>query len=427
MTARWPQGSLDVRATRASGVAAVPFQTFVVKVNSRCNLTCDYCYVYEMADQSWRREPARMSDETLTWTIRRIVEHAQAHGLGTIKIILHGGEPLLAGAGFLVRVVTRLRAALPATTRLEASVQTNGVLLDERMLTALAGNGISVGVSLDGDATATDRHRGYADGRKSHAAVLRGLARLNEERFRTAYRGILATIDLRNDPLTTYAYLLSHNPPRIDFLLPHGTWSTPPPGLLPGDRLAGGDATEGSAAPYADWLLPIFDRWYDTTPAGTIVRLFSEIIQTVLGGVTGVESVGLTPSTLVVIGTDGAIRQLDSLNAAYDGAAETGLTVAEHALDVALDHPGIVARQLGRAGLSPACLACSIGSLCGGGLYPHRYSEETGFLNPSVYCADLFRLITHIRDRVRGDISRLSGRRRPASQRTAASQAGQRP
>lgn len=30
------------------------FMEFVVKIHSRCNPACDYCYVYDMADQSWR-------------------------------------------------------------------------------------------------------------------------------------------------------------------------------------------------------------------------------------------------------------------------------------------------------------------------------------------------------------------------------------
>ena len=32
----------------------VSLSQFVLKVNSRCNLACDHCYVYEAADQSWR-------------------------------------------------------------------------------------------------------------------------------------------------------------------------------------------------------------------------------------------------------------------------------------------------------------------------------------------------------------------------------------
>jgi uncharacterized protein len=46
--------------------------------------------------------------------------------------------------------------------------------------------------------------------------------------------------------------------------------------------------------------------------------------------------------------------------------------------------------------------------ICGGGLYPHRYHEGAGFRNPSVYCDDLMRLITHVSERVIGDLTSLS-------------------
>jgi uncharacterized protein len=46
--------------------------------------------------------------------------------------------------------------------------------------------------------------------------------------------------------------------------------------------------------------------------------------------------------------------------------------------------------------------------ICGGGLYPHRYRQGTGFRNPSVYCEDLLHLITHVSDRVIADIRQLS-------------------
>ena len=41
----------------------VPFREFVVKIHSRCDLACDYCYMYELADQTWRDRPRRMSEE----------------------------------------------------------------------------------------------------------------------------------------------------------------------------------------------------------------------------------------------------------------------------------------------------------------------------------------------------------------------------
>lgn len=70
-------------------------------------------------------------------------------------------------------------------------------------------------------------------------------------------------------------------------------------------------------------------------------------------------------------------------------------------------HPAIVARQIGPAALCRTCRSCPINAICGAGNYPHRYRAGSGFLNPSVYCADLRRLIGHIRDRVLADLQRL--------------------
>src|SRR6185437_11356189 len=110
----------------------------------------------------------------------------------------------------------------------------------------------------------------------------------------------------------------------------------------------------------------------------------------------------------IVVDTDGSIKQLDSLSSTYPGAADTGLDVMAGSFDDALAHPTTIARQLGADALPPECQACPVVQICGGGLYPHRYRSGTGFCNPSVYCADLIRLISHVRDRVRGDLDGIS-------------------
>jgi uncharacterized protein len=121
--------------------------------------------------------------------------------------------------------------------------------------------------------------------------------------------------------------------------------------------------------------------------------------------------IGLEPSTLVVIETDGTIEQADTLKVAYHGAPQTGLHVVRDRLDAALLLPGVAALQLGERALSADCRACRIRRVCGGGLYAHRYRAGTGFANPSVYCPDLMRLINHIRETMRADISAGLARR----------------
>lgn len=393
----WPHAQLDVAALRAAGHRAYPFRQYVVKIHSRCNLACDYCYVYELADQGWQQQPPRMSPRTVRASVARIAEHVRAHDLPAIRVALHGGEPLLAGAAFIEDFAERLRDALPPGTAADLTVQTNGTRLDQTMLAALLRSGVRIGVSVDGNRAAAGRHRRYPSGRSSYDAVEAGLALLRSQPYRPAYAGLLCTISLENDPVETYESLLRHAPPLINFLLPHGTWSHPPPQRRP-----------DAATPYADWLLEIFRRWTAPPRPETSILLFEGIIAGCLGEPSGTEMLGLAPADTIVIDTDGAIRQIDTLAAAYDNAADTGLNVAEHALDDALDHPTTVARQLGLAALSPACLDCRVRDVCGGGYYPHRYRAEDGFRNPSVYCRDLLRLITVIRAYVAAEVARLS-------------------
>jgi uncharacterized protein len=394
----WP-ATLDVDALLAGGWRPLPFCEFVLKVHSRCDLSCDYCYMYQMADHSWRSQPKRMSTAVAGLAATRIAEHTHAHGLGEISIMLHGGEPLLAGSDLIDYLIGAVRDAVGASTTVQPFVQTNGTRLDEEYLALFGRLGVRVGVSLDGGQDAQDRHRRDASGRGSYPAVAKGLRLLAGQRFRHLFSGLLCVIDVANDPLDVYRALLDFDPPRVDFLLPHGTWDSPPPGRQ----------ADEVATPYADWLIPIFDRWYDKPD--TQVRLFDQIIRLLLGLQSGTESVGLAPAQFVIIETDGAMAQVDTLKATFHGAAETGLHVARDSFDDALLLPQIAARQLGYEALSAKCQACRIWRVCGGGLYAHRYRSGSGFANPSVYCPDLLRLIGHIRERVSADISERQMRR----------------
>ncbi len=323
----------------------------------------------------------------------RIGEHAANHDVSELEIVLHGGEPLLAGPAVIDHTVGAIRAALGRHRLANFSIQTNGLLLDDEFLKLFDTLGLTVGLSLDGDREMNDRHRRQADGSGSYsktaaaASLLSGYPRL--------FGGILSVIDLRNDPVRTYEALARFGPPVIDFLLPHGNWSAPPPGR---------PATD--AAPYADWLIAAFDHWYQAAGPPTGVRLFEEIMSLLLGGSSRTEDVGLSPVTVVVVESDGGIVLSDVLRSSAD---VTGLNVTRDSFDAALRTPRAAVARARAAALSAQCRACPVGRVCGGGLYAHRYRAENGFDNPSVYCADLYRLITHIRARLAADLDVKNG------------------
>lgn len=395
-TAGWPYTDLDVATLVAEGWRPTPFQEVIVKVHQRCNLACTYCYVYHHTDQTWRDRPAVMPDDVFSAVVQRLDQHVRTHDLRQVRVVLHGGEPMLLGATRLGEMATRLRTTLPADCRVRVGMQTNGVLLTETALRELRRNDITVAVSVDGVAETHDRHRVTRRGKGTFSAVSRALELLGRPEFRDSYGGLLCTIAPDTDAAECYTRLREFQPPAMDFLLPHANWGAQP------DRPGGGEHEYGA------WLIDAFDAWY-ADPDPIPVRLFESAVDLVLGGRSRSEQLGTSPAALIVVESDGAIEQIDALKSAYPGACATGLHVSRDDFDAALAHPGVVARQIGLAALGDACAACPVRRVCGAGHYAHRYKPGEGFRNPSVYCSDLLLFIEHVRDRVVADTRALVG------------------
>ncbi|MEU6534394.1 radical SAM/SPASM protein FxsB, inactivated metallohydrolase extension form [Streptomyces sp. NPDC047000] len=357
----------------------------VLKVHSRCDLACDHCYVYRHADQSWRRMPPLIAEETVRQVALRLSEYVTEERITSLVVILHGGEPLLAGPARLRSICAQFTRALARSTDLDLHIHTNGVRLNRALLEVFREYDVKVGLSLDGDRAANDRHRLDHRGRSSHTRVLRGLGLLRLPEYRHLFQGLLCTVDVANDPVRVHDALTALDPPRIDYLLPHATWDVPPPPGRP-----------GTATPYADWLLKVFDRW-DGQGRPVPVRIFDSVLSTLRGGPALTEALGLAPGGIAVVETDGTIERPDSLKIAYDGAPATGYDVFRHGLREFTERTEAGTRP---AEVSEICRSCRAVASCGGGLYAHRYSSERGFDNPSVYCADLLALIGGVAERI---------------------------
>jgi radical SAM/SPASM domain FxsB family protein len=355
---------------------APPLRTFILKVVNRCNVDCDYCYVFSGPDQSWRTLPVRMGTDVARATARRITELR----LDRVDVVLHGGEPLLAGPRHLGAVLQILRDEVNAAVSFE--LQTNGVLIDREWLDLFERFGVRVGVSLDGPPTANDRHRRSHRGRSTADAAVHGIALLRSRP--QLFAGILAVVDLRNDPVEVHDYLAALGPPVIDFNLPHATHDFPP------------YRTDVDEPEYGRWLSRVYDAWLCADAYTHSIRILEDIVALSLGAQGAVESLGLVPSGIVVVESNGAIEDVDTLKSVAQGAAGLGLNVFEHTFDEAARHPAIGLRQAGAAALADECQRCPLVSVCGGGHLPHRHSAEHGYRNPSVYCQDLAYLIRHI-------------------------------
>lgn len=372
----------------------VPITSYIVKVASRCNLDCGYCYEYNMGDDSWRRMPRFMEPAVFERLADRIAEHAAVHGIREIYVNLHGGEPLLYGIERTRALLERFTARLEGI-RIHWGIQTNGVLLDEAWVELFDAYGFHLGLSIDGPAEVHDRHRVDHRGRGSHTSVMEGVRHLHGTAGRRIFSGCLAVVDPTSDPLGVLHHIMDLGARSIDFLLPHGTWDAPPPGKAP-DPMA--------STPYAEWLIAVFDEWFERHTERVAIRTFEEIVEHLAGGPGRLETIGLQPVSLIVVAVNGDIEGVDTLKS-IPGQQVLGLNIARHAFGDVLDHPAYRLRQAGAAALAPECRACPLVTTCGGGYLPHRWSAARGFANPSVYCADLMRLIRHIEGAVRAVVA----------------------
>ena len=139
-----------------------------------CNIDCDYCYL------PGRTVKARMPMATIRDAVRWIFDN----GLGRddLTIIWHAGEPLTLPSTWYEEAFAVARDAAPASWRPRHAFQTNGMLIDDAWCAFFMAHGMRVGVSLDGPAALHDLHRKRRDGKGSHAAAMRGVARLRRNR-----------------------------------------------------------------------------------------------------------------------------------------------------------------------------------------------------------------------------------------------------
>ena len=370
--------------------------SFLVKIASRCNLDCDYCYVYHHADQSWRAMPARLSGAHQVAFAERLAEYAGAVSLRRASVILHGGEPLLAGVPAIIEFARMLRRTVAPDTALDIGMQTNGLLLTEAALGTLADEGISVSLSMDGPRVAQDLHRTSRKGRSSFDRVASALQALKKRP--DAFAGVIAVIDPAVSPRTLLDYFAAEQVPKLDFLLPDSHHRRQPPGR------------DLDATLYERWLVDAFDLWLDEFPE-VPVRTFEALLDAVAGLPSTTDAFGFGDVSLVTLETDGTWHDLDVLKVVGDGSTRLAGRVTDTSIMTLAASPELRAHRelLRREGLSERCRTCDVADVCGGGSVPHRFDGQ-GFRNPTVYCHEMKSLVAHVRRRLSEELQPATAR-----------------
>ncbi|MFN5642634.1 MAG: radical SAM protein [Sphingobacteriales bacterium] len=364
-----------------------PILELVVKIASRCNFNCSYCYEYNMGDDTWKEASKFMSISTADMLSRRVQEHIDEFQLKEFTFGLHGGEPLLMPPSKLDNLVQQLKSRISKEVNLVFGLQTNAALMSEEFIQVFKKHNINISISLDGIKDIHDKHRLGIDGRPTHDKVIKGielLQKISPELF----VGLLSVIDIESNPLENFDFLASFGVD-IDFLLPLKTHDNPP--FYPNnDQLA-----------YGKWYFEIYKEWINGRNSHVDVRFIKNIITQLMGGSAIYEVMTYNPIGLLTINTDGNMEGLDCLKSLGNKIQVTNLNINDSSFSQALEHEIVKVRQIGIEGLNKKCRDCDFLNGCAGGYFPNRYSEINQFDNPSVYCESLFWLLSQIEDDIK--------------------------
>jgi uncharacterized protein len=352
-----------------------PISQLLVKVATRCNIDCSYCYWFR--DATVYDKPKLMSAEVLHQLLQRTEEHVAKHSLVDFPIILHGGEPLLWGVENFHRIAEACEAISSRTgCEIPIAVTTNGVLIDDDWLNCFEAHNISVAISLDGPAHIHDIHRRTFQGTGTHAAVERAARMLASRDIGTI---ALAVCNPAHPPKQYVEFFAECGIANYDIMIPDATVDETPPSI-------------------AAFYNGLFDLWLGANRDKPTVniRIISDMITALLGSNSQTEGVGYKPVELCTIMTDGSVEAHDVLRIAGDGFTQTTFNIFEHAIDEVRNEPRWRAARDASIKLCEKCQHCKFMSACGGGYLPHRFSKKNGYDNPSVYCDDLYSMFENM-------------------------------
>lgn len=358
-------------------------QSIVLKIASRCNLNCSYCYMYNHEDQSWRGKPKVMSAEVYTALLLRMRRYCEVHPGHTMDIGFHGGEPTLVGKDRF-RAMAREAHQVLGDRLGRLSMQSNAVLIDDDWAELFVEEEVGISISVDGPQEVHDKYRLDHAGRGSYARVRAGVAALHRAGLRPK---VICVVAPGSSGRRAYQAVRDLGVFEMDFLSPDVSHDNK-------QAIYGGFGP----TPVADFLIEVLDAWLEEDDPRVEIQTLAGLVAQLLGGVNPGESFGNNRVSYVVVETDGAIEPLDALKVCAGGITKSQLNVLRNGFDELDAGPPLLRLSLsGEIELSPTCKACPEAQTCGGGYLPSRYSKARGFDNPSVWCADYQLLFSVLR------------------------------
>ncbi|MBP2471860.1 uncharacterized protein JOF53_000732 [Crossiella equi] len=364
--------------------------TVILKLaGAACNINCYYCYEKRKPypNENW------LSPETLGAFL-------DAAGERPLRIVLHGGEPLLIGPRRMRPLLERLKA-YPGVV--ELTMQTNAMLLTDTWIDLFDEffPDIDIGVSVDGPREANAHRVDYRD-RPTFNQVLRGIELLRRRGKQIAL--CITVTDLVLDKAAETMELVASFPHvravRLSPCLDYNVRTLKFPKANTANLLALNGAARGAAGwattptEYARFVADCFDVWSERYCESFLVEpLFSMLLHFTGAEVTLTDWSGVKEPFILALYPDGRIGASEEISTpdATIGSVDTVRSLDE-IIGMQRNEPLLT----GMRELLARCASCTHVSVCSGGSLADRLRlRDTDW--DEEYCTSRKWLIDYVR------------------------------
>lgn len=145
----------------------------VLNLTTDCNMRCEYCYASAGEHQSY------MKFDTAIKTIEQL---RKINNYNKVKVLFHGGEPLLC-YDVIVKIIEHYKT-VGLQDDLDYYIQTNCILLDEKKIIYFKNNNVKISISIDGCDKSSNKCRILANGENSIEYIKKAINIMNKHNIK---------------------------------------------------------------------------------------------------------------------------------------------------------------------------------------------------------------------------------------------------
>ncbi len=267
------------------------FNMMFKPIGSVCNLKCDYCYYLDKINRY-----DKVYAMPLDILEKCIKEYLEVNDSDDVTFDWHGGEPLLLGLDYFMKVV-ELQNKYKGGKRVFNTIQTNATLLNHDFVSFFKDYNFLVGVSVDGPQYVHDKYRVDKNAEPTFKKVMRGIELLH---YYNVDFNTLTTISKAGEGrgLEVYSFLKDIGSRFMQFMPVYECLDVVTNNITSPD-CEGSELAPWSVNPleYGKFMCDIFDYWVKNDVGEYFVNLFDSTLANYCG---------VNPGTCVYSETCGA-------------------------------------------------------------------------------------------------------------------------